>query len=740
MAGPLIRRRRVLAALCLVPLPGLAPRALADARLVLNVPTGIPLSKVTGKPGFVEALLGEMFRRIGREFELQALPSVRGLENANAGIDDGDAGRPAGREADYPNLIRVEGVLMDTEFVALVTDPKITITSWSDLAPYAVAYVAGWTVFEGQVKGVRDLVKVRDPEHVMALLGTAHRRLPDRALAGAHAGKTQRDCSARRGGAARPRPIDHVPAQAPQRPCNGAGTRACGNQGGWHLRALVRSDSSTARDLAGMEDTSVSATKDRLPGDGIARRLIIGIILFSSLITAVITATQLFQDYRDGVEAITARFTFIEKSFLPALVDSVWVMDETQIITQLRALRQFPELEYLAISGESGQHWSAGERVSRRQISHSVVLEREHRGRLVRIGKLEIVGGVDAVLARILDRLFIVLAENAFKTVLVAGFALVLFNRLVTRHLTALSAHARSISAASPEIADVRLDRPESGWGRPDMLDDLARAMNGMRRRLVRAAEELRASAEELRAVNETLERRVRERTAELEASNRDLESFNYSVSHDLRGPLRAMHGFASILKEDAAGVLDEAQNRYVARITAAADQMSELIDGLLQLGQVARQDMKRETVDLSTLAAGVVEELREANPERSVEVRIQPGVSAHADPALMRVVLTNLLGNAWKFTQATSPSRIDFGVEMKNGRRACFVRDNGAGFDMQFAGELFKPFHRLHSVTAFEGSGIGLATVARIIERHGGRIRADAAVGGGATFFFTLE
>jgi len=217
------------------------------------------------------------------------------------------------------------------------------------------------------------------------------------------------------------------------------------------------------------------------------------------------------------------------------------------------------------------------------------------------------------------------------------------------------------------------------------------------------------------------------------EAANKELETFSYSVSHDLRGPLRAVDGFSAALVEDCAQQLSPDGKDYLARIRAAVQRMTELIEDLLRLSRVTRTEFRRERVDLSALATAIVAEL--ADPKRQVEVAIVPEVTAAADPKLIRIVLENLLGNAWKFTSKTAAATIAFGVS----DRVYFVRDNGAGFDMQYASGLFGPFHRLHSDKEFTGTGIGLATVSRIVQRHGGRIWAEAAVGTGATFYFTL-
>jgi signal transduction histidine kinase len=262
--------------------------------------------------------------------------------------------------------------------------------------------------------------------------------------------------------------------------------------------------------------------------------------------------------------------------------------------------------------------------------------------------------------------------------------------------------------------------------------------------RLYEAAQEelrMRARAEsELRQLNAELEDRVRQRTAQLEATNRELESFSYSVSHDLRSPLRSIDGFSQALLEDYEATLDERGREYLGRVRRAAQTMGRLIDDLLQLARITRKEMQCDPVNLSSLAEQVVSELQTGDPERQVDVEIAPGLCAVGDPGLLRAALANLLGNAWKFTAKTSHPHIEFGAFQQNGDRGFYVRDNGAGFDMAYAGKLFGAFQRLHQASDFEGTGIGLATVQRVINRHGGRIWAEGAVGQGAVFYFTLS
>jgi light-regulated signal transduction histidine kinase (bacteriophytochrome) len=272
-----------------------------------------------------------------------------------------------------------------------------------------------------------------------------------------------------------------------------------------------------------------------------------------------------------------------------------------------------------------------------------------------------------------------------------------------------------------------------------ELIDEL----EALRLKLAQAADhrsDISKVDSEIGMLNEELENRVRQRTAELEAANKELESFAYSVSHDLRAPLRSMDGFSKALLEDYEDKLDEDGKEHLRQIRSSARRMQSLIDGLLELSRITRVKMKPEKVDLTDVANTLADQLKKTRPERHVAFAVEDGLTVDGDPVLLRAVLENLMGNAWKFTENLDSAKIEVGAEEINGARAIFVRDNGVGFDMQYADKLFGAFQRLHPESEFPGTGIGLATVQRIINRHHGQIWAEAEKGKGAVFYFILE
>ena len=349
----------------------------------------------------------------------------------------------------------------------------------------------------------------------------------------------------------------------------------------------------------------------------------------------------------------------------------------------------------------------------------------EREGKSVMALGRPIIGTPWFIVVEFPDHVFLTQANRFLRRMVLIGLALLtlgltgafLLSRSITRPLYSLT-HAASVISGGDYSYIVNIRGT-------DELGTLASAFNVM---VVKARDSQR-----------DLERSVQERTAQLQSANKELEAFSYSVSHDLRAPLRHINGFSQALLEDYGDKLDDVGKGYLQDVRGASQQMGHLIDDVLQLARVTRSEMRREVVNLSELAHSVVAELQESEVGRTSTVYIEEGLVTLGDNRLLRIMLTNLLGNAWKFSSKQERAEIAFGKEYNDGEASYFVRDNGAGFDMAYVDKLFGAFQRLHGADEFEGTGIGLATVQRVVRRHGGRVWAEGAVDHGAIFRFTI-
>jgi light-regulated signal transduction histidine kinase (bacteriophytochrome) len=319
------------------------------------------------------------------------------------------------------------------------------------------------------------------------------------------------------------------------------------------------------------------------------------------------------------------------------------------------------------------------------------------------------------------------------------GATWILADRLVMRPVQALVAATRQLAAGNLQARSQGINHAGELGQLAQAFDEMAAQLEAKTTAMAHEITERTRAEEQVRLLNTTLEQRVQDRTIQLEAVNKELEAFSYSVSHDLRAPLRGIDGFSKILLEHYTPVLDAQGQLYLQRVRAATQRMAQLIDDLLNLSRITRSQMRIEAVDLSALACTLAAEFQQAEPERAVTFVIADNVWGQGDRQLLRIVLENLLGNAWKFTSKQPAATIEFGRLVRADLPIYYVRDTGAGFDMQYAGKLFGAFQRLHGMTEFPGTGIGLATVQRILHRHGGTIWAEGAVDQGATFYFTL-
>jgi signal transduction histidine kinase len=364
---------------------------------------------------------------------------------------------------------------------------------------------------------------------------------------------------------------------------------------------------------------------------------------------------------------------------------------------------------------DTEHHWLQGGRLV---LAHRIVYQKSAQG----------VVYISAPLTEIEQRARHYLLIAGLILLLCMGAAIAISSvsrRLVAQPITSLAETARSISRQRDYSA-----RAEES---PDSVEMavLTRAFNEMLEQIQQRDAALRHSRDEL-------ELRVEERTAELKAANRELEAFSYTVAHDLRGPLDSIAGLAYLLASNA-NRLDHTSQEMLQRLQDSTQSMAALIDDLLNFARASTSPVKRDDVSLTTMAHQIATDLRSSDPGRAVEFAIADLPAVEADAGLMRIVMDNLLRNAWKYTSHHAKACIEFGAKLMNGRTVYFVRDDGAGFDPHRVGEMFQPFHRLHSKSEFQGTGIGLATVQRIMTRHGGEIWADGGVEKGATFYFTL-
>lgn len=495
----------------------------------------------------------------------------------------------------------------------------------------------------------------------------------------------------------------------------------------------------------------------RAMGRGIGPRLLALILLFSSVVALLSTMVQLYADYRRDVGAIEGRLDEVGRGYLNTLATGLWHVNVELLRVQLDGIMRLPDLHGLELRETPlgiarPLVIKAGQPIGSGALRREYPLVYDDRGVSRTVGLLIAEATLTGVYDRLTYKALVILATQLVKTFLVSLFTLYIVYRLVTRHLVVISEFLDRFDinqANGPRLA-LRRTRPP----RPDEFDRMVGSFNAMcetlranyhalleaKEAMARDLAARRLAEAEVMRLNGRLESKVRQRTAELEAVNKELRAFSYSVSHDLRAPLRRIEGFGRMLAETHADRLDESGAHYLNRMRAGAHDMSEMIDGFLVLARAAHGDLEVRSVDLSARARVIVDGLRDKEPDREVAVAVADDLTADGDPRLLDQVLGNLLENAWKYTRgAAAPSIVFEAEEDGEGRRVFVVRDTGAGFDMAESDGLFAPFTRLHRAEEFEGTGIGLATVKSILTRHGGRIWADAEVGRGAAFRFTL-
>jgi signal transduction histidine kinase len=481
----------------------------------------------------------------------------------------------------------------------------------------------------------------------------------------------------------------------------------------------------------------------KLQQSPIARKLTLMNMLVSGIALLLACTAFLAYDritYRESlVNNLSSQAQIIGSNSVSAIVFN----DPQSAQTTLSALRSSPNVLYAAILTPDGQlfsgYWKhpdrheavflpnmqAAEVEAHSFVGNEVLLTRRVMFNDKAVGYVLIRGSLQELSRRTLQFIRIVIAILAI-SLLAALLVSSVFRNAVAKPIVALAETARIVSIDKNYSLRVTAD------GAGGELVVLINAFNEM-------LGQIQNRDQALRAAHDDLEKRVEERTTQLLAANKELEAFSYTVSHDLRGPIETISGVSFILSQDYSKNLDADGVELVGHLQSATQRMSELIDDLLKLSRVTRSEMEFTTVDLSSMAREIIDELQQASPDRKVNFVAMDRVLAKGDARLLRVVMQNLLGNAWKYTSGHPTARIEFGVKQQEGKSVYFVRDDGAGFDSNYTNQLFQPFHRLHSTSEFPGSGIGLATVQRIIHRHGGQVWAEGQIEKGATFYFSL-
>lgn len=481
----------------------------------------------------------------------------------------------------------------------------------------------------------------------------------------------------------------------------------------------------------------------RLVPARIGPRIIAAILLLSTLITSVAIALHLMINYAADRARQESSLGLIARSVVPNLALSIWNYDREQIRVQLEALAGVPQIARVTLvlseqpDAEPLVAGSADPGAETIERSFPVVLAVQGQ-RETTLGTLTLVSSLEPLIANLRSQLLQIVVFQAGNIFLLSAAFLWLLYRLLLRHVTAIADYVQNTSVDTLD-RELALDRRAPAEG--DELEQVVGAINGMRTKLLediaaRSAYEREIAEERIRTAREGERAEIESARAELLAeANRDLESFSYSISHDLRAPLRAIVGFSEMLEEDYAADLPEGAREHLDRIRSRARRMGTLIDDLLAFSRTSRAPLARATVRMRDLVEQAWAEARDASPRGDATLVLQDLPDVQADRALLMQVLVNLLGNACKYAHPDRAVRVEVGWDGK----AWFVRDNGVGFDMNYADKLFGVFQRLHRDDEYPGTGVGLAIVQRILHRHGGRIWAESRPGAGATFFFTL-
>jgi len=503
----------------------------------------------------------------------------------------------------------------------------------------------------------------------------------------------------------------------------------------------------TDREMALTRTISALGCGDRLR-TSFKTRLFAGMTAIILVVSTVFATTFLYQEYRSQRDNLAHEGELMARLLARDVRLAVFAGNREQILNAAQGVMTFPQIQSFEVRDRAGRLLAQLSRPMDETLRYSEfrasipgLLNREMEQSLL-VGKAwevnpeDSVGTVRIVLNRSkadrqLRNLMLVALLATAGFLALGILSAYLLARSMTRPLSQLSKAAIALHDGD--------DRVHVMAETSDEVGQLAASFNSMVDAIRERKLELEKALGDLNRLNASLEEKVRERTVQLEDANRELESFNYSASHDLRAPLNRLSGFCEALEEEYGDRLDEQGRLYLERIKAAGEQMNRVLSAMLTLYQVQQREMSWRSLNLSELVQAVVASIREGEREREVTITIQEDVMVFGDMKLIWLALENLLGNAWKFTRGKSPASIEFGKALMNGEHVCFIRDNGAGFNMEYAGKLFTPFQRLHNHEDFPGTGVGLAIVQRIMTRHGGRIWLESREGAGTTCYFTL-
>ncbi len=450
-----------------------------------------------------------------------------------------------------------------------------------------------------------------------------------------------------------------------------------------------------------------------------SRRLVAYTVAASSLLALVATAVQLYSDYRIEVSSIEEDLALVERSNAAGLSHGLWIGDDELLDAQLEGVMRLPRVTWIRVDEVDGVPKERGRRPRGQRIETAFDVTHAHRGKVQTLAHVSVAADLSPVVDRLTSRLLVILATNAGKTLLVALLMLVIFRRLFTRHLNALAKHVRSLE---PDASSAPLELRRAPLSMPDELQLVVQAVNGM-------VDDVRNGFESRDALESALRLRVR-----------DLEEFSYSLSHDLKAPLRTIQNFSEMLSEMWEETPDSEAADFLQRIENAAARMSRLVESMLELSVVAHGELDLEEVDLGELTREIFEELQLLSVERPARLVLAEDLRVNADRTLVRTLLENLIGNAWTHTRECVEARIELGVEASAEGARFFVADNGGGFDPKLVEKVFQPFQSAHARREGGGSGIGLSIVLRVAERHGGRAWAHTRPGEGTRMYFTLQ